>query len=308
MIRETGTFPSADGKSSSAYKIFLPEGTPRAAVLLSHGMCEYVGRYEAVAAALTEAGFVFAGADHIGHGDTAGSPEELGYLPKKGGKDILCEDLHTMRGILEARCPGLPVFLFGHSMGSFIARLYAVRHGEGLAGFIISGTGGPNPAAKAGRTAASLVAALRGGRHRSKMLDSLAFGAYNKRIENPVSKHDWLTKDAGVVARYDKDPYCNYLFTAEGFYVLSDLLVTVSEPGWAAAYPASLPTLILSGAEDPVGAYGKGPEEVARRLREAGVRDLTLTLCEGDRHEVHNETDRAERIASLISWMEARIG
>ncbi len=308
MIRETGTFPSADKKSASAYKIFLPEGTPKAAVLLSHGMCEYVGRYEEVAAAFTEAGFAFGGADHIGHGDTAKDASELGYLPKKGGKDLLCEDLHTMRGILEKRLPGLPVFLFGHSMGSFIARLYAVRHGEGLAGFVISGTGGPNPAAKAGKAAASLVAALKGGRHRSKTLDSIAFGAYNKRIEKPASKHDWLTKDAEIVARYDRDPYCNYLFTAEGFYVLSDLLATVSEPGWFAAYPAALPTLIFSGAEDPVGAYGKGPEEVARRLRGAGASDLTLTLCEGDRHEVHNETDRGERIAGLIGWMEARIG
>ncbi|MGN1472626.1 MAG: alpha/beta fold hydrolase, partial [Eubacteriales bacterium] len=129
---QTGFFPSSDGKSQSFYQIWVPEQAPRAIVLLSHGMCEYVGRYADFAEYLGSRGFVLCGADHIGHGKTARNTAELGYIPKNGGRGFLREDLHSMEKLARKTFPGLPVFLFGHSMGSFIARYYEEKYAEGL--------------------------------------------------------------------------------------------------------------------------------------------------------------------------------
>jgi len=304
---QTGTFSSSDGKSRSFYRIWTPETAPRGVVLLSHGMCEYTGRYAAFAELLGARGYALCGADHIGHGQTAPNAGELGYIPKNGGRGFLREDLHTMENLARKAFPGLPVFLLGHSMGSFIARYYVEKYAENLAGFIICGTAGPTPMAAVGKQLASATARLRGGHYRSSALDKLAFGNYCARIPDSTSKYDWLTRDPEIVSRYEKDPFCHYCFTAEGFYTLFDLLDTVSRRAWFEGYEKNLPTLIIAGDADPVGAYGNGPAEVYRRLDALGVRDLTLYLCPGARHEILNETDGKEHAARIADWLDARL-
>ena len=304
---QTGFFPSSDGKSQSFYQIWVPEQAPRAIVLLSHGMCEYVGRYADFAEYLGSRGFVLCGADHIGHGKTARNTAELGYIPKNGGRGFLREDLHSMEKLARKTFPGLPVFLFGHSMGSFIARYYEEKYAEGLSGFVICGTAGPNPLAAVGKKVASATARMRGGRYGSAARDKLACGNYCSRIRDSESRFAWLSRDPAVVSRYEQDPFCNYLFTAEGFYTLFDLLETVSRRAWFEGYDKKLPTLIIAGSADPVGAYGDGPAEVYRRLDALGVRDLTLRLCPGARHEILNETDGREHAALIADWLDARL-
>lgn len=292
MRSTTGRFTSANGISRVAYRIDTPKDGPVKGVLqLSHGMCEYVGRYEALFAALCDAGWVAAGHDHIGHGASAGSPEELGYFAEHDGWQCLVEDVHTLSNLVRRQYPDVPLVLLGHSMGSFIARETLRRYGNEYDGAIICGTAGPNPAAALGVALAELDIAIRGGHHRSAVLQNLAFGSYNRRFESRTP-YDWLTRDTSIVDRYAADPLCTFIFTSSGFRDLFTLLRRVSRRDWARCLPKELPMLLIAGDMDPVGDYGRGVKKVYARIRAAGCKDVSLKLYPGGRHEILNEINR----------------
>lgn len=285
---------------SLAYRIYEPEGEIRAVLQVSHGMCEYVGRYEAYAEHLCSLGIVLAGNDHPGHGESAERADELGAIDME---DALL-GLRAMSELLLERYEGKPLILLGHSMGSFLARLYLTRYAENLAGAIIMGTSGPDVPTGAGIALANLIIALRGKDHRSKLLKKIAFAGYLKRCGKGADKSDWLTRDRAIVDKYNADPFCNYIFTAESYHQLFNLLMVVSNETWAPNVPTDLPILLISGEDDPVGSYGKGVCKVAGALTHAGARKLTTVLIPGARHEVLNETDREETYALIDKWIE----
>lgn len=302
------TFLSADGKTAVAYKIWEPAGIPvRAVVQLSHGMCEYCGRYADYAEHLAANGVVFAGNDHLGHGDTAPDDASLGYFSDADGKELLVRDLHTMTSVLKERYPGVPLFLLGHSMGSFLARLYITEYAADIDGTIIMGTGGTDSPSGMGKLLAGLVIMFRGPRYRSKMLKNIAFSGYTKRCGKGCDKNAWLTRDADIVARYNADKFCTYTFTASAYYCLFDMVGSVSTREWAESVPTDLPVLIISGGDDPIGGFGKGTSAVAALLAGAGLRDMTLNIIPGARHEVLNETDRDEVYAYLDEWLTSHL-
>lgn len=301
------TFLSSDGKTAVSYKIWEPDGDVkniRGVVQISHGMCEYVERYAGYAAHLCELGFVVGGNDHLGHGDTAPDADSLGFIAESDGPRYLVEDVHRMTGILKERYPDVPFVLLGHSMGSFIARSYLSLYAEELDAAIIMGTGGTKNPTGLGMFVADLVSAVCGQRRRSKMLTALAFGSYNKRCGKGADMRSWLTKDKEIAARYAADPYCNYIFTAQAYHDMFSLLDSVSTEEWARSVPTDLPILLISGDEDPVGNYGKGVHQVSGLLMGVGVRDVTVKLIRGDRHEVLNETDRTEVYAVIDEWLD----
>lgn len=289
---------------SLAYRIYEPEGEIRAIVQISHGMREYIGRYEDYAEHLCSLGVVLAGNDHPGHGESVSSLDDLGFFAEKDGVELAVEGLRTMSELLLKRYDGKPLILLGHSMGSFLARLYLSQYAENLAGAIIMGTGGPDAPTGAGIALANIISLFRGERHRSKLLFSIQSAGYLKRCGKGSDPAAWLTRDSAIVEKYNDDKYCNYLFTVSGYRDLFRMLEAVSREEWAPTVPTDLPILLISGEDDPVGGYGKGVLKVAGALTGAGARKLTTVIIPGARHEVLNETDREETFALIDRWID----
>lgn len=301
-------FESANGRSKVTYYILAPEGVPtRGVVQLVHGMCEYFSRYTVFAKYLCSLGYVVCGHDQIGHGASAGRTTELGFFASKDGWKFLIEDVGRLREIVSARYPELPYFIFGHSMGSMVLRLYLAGHGEGLAGAIICGTAGPNPMARAAVQMADSTARSRGMTYRSAMLQSMAFKSYNNRFKDEHCAFSWLTRDKDVIEVYQADEKCNFIFTAVGFRDLFQLADRCNRRACFKSTPHELPLLLIAGDQDPVGAYGKGVCQVASFYRAAGQKNLDVILYKDCRHEILNELCRLDVFADVSRWLEAHL-
>lgn len=302
------SYPSSDGKNTVFATVYAPKnGEVRGVVQLSHGMIDYVARYEALADFLTGGGFVFAGNEHLGHGRTAAAASDFGFFADKDGYKLVIRDLHSMNELLHKEYQGAPLVLFGHSMGSFLARLYANEHPETISALVIHGTGGKNPAAPMGKALVSLLSCFFGKRHRSKLVNSIAFGSYNNRFDKSEGHNAWLTRDLSRVATRDTDPYTSFLFTLSGYYDLFTMLERCNSKEWFKNYKKSLPTLIMSGLMDPVGDYGKGVMYVYEGLKSEGVENLSLKTYEGARHELFNEYNMDEVFSDLLLFLEEAV-
>ena len=301
---EKFTYQSSDGKNTVRATVFAPADREAVGIVtLSHGMRDYVDRYKNLAEYLTERGYILAGNDHLGHGETAACPEDLGYFAERDGYSYVLDDLYRMNSEIKSAYPGLPVVLLGHSMGSFLARLYAEKYSDSVDGVIIHGTGGRNPLLGIGKTIISFIRRIKGDRHRSPLVTGIAFGSYNKRFDSSEGEEAWLTRDLSQIAGRDTDPYCAFTFTAAGYADLFNMIGLCNTDAHFAAYPKTLPTLIVSGEDDPVGDYGKGVKFVYEKLKNAGVSKLDVKLYPGARHELFNETNRQEVFADIYGWI-----
>lgn len=299
------TFISSDGSTAIAYEIYSPaEGAVRAVLQVSHGMCEYIGRYADFAGYLCNHGIALAGNCHRGHGESAADDDELGYFGgADGDRRTLVDDLHIMNGVIKTRFPGVPVILMGHSMGSFVARLFLTRYAEDVDGAIIMGTAGRGAPTGIAIALANIICSLRGPHHRSRMLARMAFSGYLSHCERGCDKSAWLTHDEEIVKKYNADKYCTFIFTVSAYRELFLMLDEVNADDWAPQLPTDMPLLLISGDEDPVGGFGKGVREVAARLTAAGLSRLTTKLIPGGRHEILNEVDRAETYLYILNWI-----
>lgn len=303
MITKEYSFPSVTGLSDIYAKSWAPaNGRVKAVFQILHGMAEHIARYEPFASYLCSQGFAVFANDHIGHGKSAADMESLGYFGEEGGWKAFARDAKQLTELAREEYPGVPVILFGHSMGSFVARYYTERYGHEIDGAIYCGTSGENPAAGVAVGLATFVAKRKGNHYRSEFINRLAFGAYNKKCASPRTAFDWLTKEQAIVDRYVQDPYCGFLFTAAGYRDLFSVLHHVSTPNWYRKVPAQLPILLVSGEMDPVGAYGKGVRQVYRDLKQTGHSGVVLKLYPEDRHEILNETDREVVFADIAAW------
>ncbi len=298
------TLPSSDGKNKLHAEIYTPKTrSAKGVVQLAHGMQDYVARYSELADFLTGEGYIFAGHHHLGHGKTAQTAEDFGFFAEQGGVELLVEDMHVMNKYLRSQFPAIPLVLFGHSMGSFITRLYITEHPHSMRGAIIHGTGGPNPLLGMGKALASLIKAIKGPRHRSALITSLAFGSYNSKFPKEEGHNAWLTRDIAAVRGRDEDEFQNFPFTVSAFIDLFTMLGKCNSREWFEKYPKDLPTLIMSGNMDPVGDYGKGVDYVYKQLLMAGASELEIKTYDGARHELFRETNKAEVFADILSWL-----
>lgn len=302
-IKTTGSFPSTNGKDTIAYYVYTPKTEVRGVVQISHGMCEYIGRYEEFVDFLTGKGVAVCGNDHLGHGNSVSSTEELGFFAEEEGWQYLSKDLFRMTRRMKRQFSGVPYILLGHSMGSFVARHYITVYGDELDGAAIIGTSGGEVLEKLGLGIAKSIETVKGNHFRSEKLNRLMFGLSNERISNHRTDYDWVTRDEEIVDRYNEDAYCNFIFTASGFVDLVKLLGKVSDPVWPYLVPKDLPILIASGDADPVGNYGKGVEKVYRSLKEQDC-DVSLKIYEGARHEILNEINRRDVYKDILKWLD----
>lgn len=301
---ENISVPSSNGKNDLQGVVYVPEGTPVGILQISHGMCEYIGRYSRFMEYMAERGYIVCGHDHLGHGST--SPQaDYGYFGSSDGYKYLVNDLHRITEYMKKIYGDLPYFLLGHSMGSFIARLYLSKYSHELKGAVICGTGGPDPKSKIGILMASLVGFFRGEKHRSKLLDTMGFGSFNKKFAPARTSKDWLTRDNSIVDKYLQDPKCMFIFTASGFRDLSKLSSLSNSKAWYSSLNKDLPLLLISGDMDPVGNYGSGVRKVYDRLKEAGVKNADIKLYKDCRHELLNEINYKEIYSDTAEWMDS---
>lgn len=307
--REELRFASADGASTIRALLWLPAGgaEPRGVVQIIHGMAEHVERYDGFARTLAARGLAVCGDDHIGHGASA-DPSRYGCLPARGGAEALVEDEHRLRQLAAARVGAdAPHFLFGHSLGSYIARVYLPEHGRGLAGVVLSGTGTlPVAVSWAGHALARLIAATRGEDRRSRLLDHMGVGAYARAVPGPTSC-EWLSHNEGNVADYVADRRCGFAFSAGGYAAVTKLTARACSLSWARRAPHDVPLLFVAGAEDPVGERGRGVRKAAELARRAGQKEVDVRIYEGMRHEILNEDDGARVASDVASWIEAHL-
>ncbi len=300
------TFKTEDGAEIFTRK-WLPDGgvNPKAVVQISHGMAEHSERYGRFAAALVEAGYAVYANDHRGHGKTAGSLENVGYFADENGDALVTGDMLRLTMIVKDEHPNVPVFLFGHSMGSLLSRSYILSHAAEIKGVILSGTGGdPGLLGKIGMLITNFEIWRKGKKYRSPLLTKLTFGDFNKPFRPNRTDFDWLSRDEAEVDKYVEDPYCGGMFTAGFFHDLLTCVGEVNDPGNIKNVPYDLPIYIFSGDKDPVGKDTKGIRQVYEAFKKVGVRDVELKFYEGGRHEMLNETNREEVHRDVIEWLD----
>ena len=307
MVRHEFTFPSADQKTAIHAVEWLPEGQPRAVLQISHGVAEYILRYEPLAAFLTERGFAVVGHDHLGHGTSVAPGGARLYFGPKGSWNWVVEDLHTRRTLAAAQFPDLPYFLLGHSMGSFLTRTYLIRWPGTVDGAVLSGTGQEKaPLVAFGRLLAGGLAALKGPDYVSPLIYELSLGAYNKKFQPARTRADWLSRDRDMVDANLNDPLCAFQPTVSMFRDMMEGLQFIASKKNLSKMDVDTPIYFLSGDQDPVGSMGRGVRKVEAMFRSAGCRDVTVKLYAGGRHEMFNELNRQEVMEDLLVWLEQR--
>ena len=303
---ERFSYRSCTGTSEIAAYVWLPEGKPAAVIQIVHGMAEHASRYDDIARCFADAGYAVYAEDHLGHGDSINGEGVKGYFAPEHGWDCVVNDVMTLHGIIKERHPGLPMVLYGHSMGSFLARTCASRFPNEFDALIFSGTAGKNPVLAIAHAMANANAKRNGGKVPDEKLNGMAFGSYLKRIKNARTPFDWLTRDNAIVDEYIKDDLCGFTFTSAAFRDLFEGLGEIAGKKWAQKV-ANVPICLIAGREDPVGSYGKGVVEVSEDLLKTGHTKVVLQLYEGGRHEMHNEINRDEVYRGLLAFLRSAV-
>ncbi|MFP3043431.1 alpha/beta hydrolase [Treponema primitia] len=294
---------------------WMPQGPARAVLLIVHGMAEHSLRYEPLALRLAKEGFEVWAADARGHGMTAdrtvndpGKGGLLGHCADRNGFFRVVADINILVDAVKAAHPELPLYILGHSWGSFLTQAYIEAHGDRLSGCLLSGTRGPDGLKiTLGAPLMGLIAMLRGSRRHSRLSVALADGAYNKPFRPNRTPFDWLSRDDKQTDAFAADPLCGNICSS-GFY--RDLLRALGEihrPQAMDRIPRTLPIYIFCGSADPVGDMGKSPSALISAYRSMGIRDLEFVLYPDARHELLNETNREEVMGNILRWLTRRL-
>ena len=283
---------------------WIPAGEIKTVVQFVHGIAEYVERYDDFAQFLNEHGILVVAEDHMGHGKSICDVTPKGCF--SGGWHTAVKDTYRlMKNTMEA-FPGVPYILFGHSMGSFMARTILARHpNSGISGAVICGSAWmPGAVITAGKAVASMVCKQSGAENPSALLQKMMFGGYNKKIEHPRTASDWLSRDQKIVDAYEADPLCGFVPSAGLVRDMMNGLQYIQDPANLDAMKKDLPIFFIAGGDDPVGGYGEGVRKAAEEFKKHGMEHVDLKIYPLCRHEIHNEINRQEVYQDVLAWIE----
>lgn len=301
-------FNSSTGKNKIHARMCVPDAEPRAIVQIIHGIAEYIGRYDEFMSFLADNGIIAVGTDHLGHGKSIESEEQTGFFAYDNGWDYVVRDEEVLRLAMHENYPELPIIVFGHSMGSFMTRTLLIRYPDAFNAAIISGTGNQGAAlVNGGLFMGNLVTGLWGAHHYSKFLNNLAFGSYNKIYENPKTEYDWLSRDEANVQKYIDDPLCGFIPSCSLFRDMMTGVKFITNKKNLTAMNKDMPVYFMSGDMDPVGECGKGVQKAYNNFLEAGMKDVSIKLYPGGRHEMLNEINKDEVYADILAWLNSKI-
>lgn len=305
------TFLSSDGKTQLHGMLWEPEGTePRAVLQLCHGVGEHIARYDGFARALNAQGIAVAGHDHLGHGSSLPEGGTPVYFGAGNTWNTVVDDIYVLHQRLKQRYPHTPLCIMGHSMGSFLTRTYLIRYPGTVRAAILMGTGWqPHAAITGGLALANAIAAVAGENSTSELVTELAFGSYNKPFAPNRTKSDWLSADEANVDAFIADPMCYSDATVGLFRQMLHGIRFNQRMSHLRQMDKDMPVLFVSGDKDPVGACGKGVRQSFAAFRAAGMRDCTLKLYPGLRHEILNEGAYAAQVTEdILTWLTERLG
>ncbi|EGT2202802.1 hydrolase, alpha/beta fold family protein [Clostridioides difficile] len=303
------TFKGEEGLDIYTYK-WEDENikNPKAVVQIAHGMAETAQRYETFAKVLTKNGYIVYINDHRGHGKTAKIIENVGHLAEKEGFRCLVEDMYTLTNIIKKENEDLPIYLFGHSMGSFASQRYIMDYSNNLSGLILCGSNGKQGIIlNLAHMIINREIKKYGRRSRSNKINDLIFGGEIIR-RNEKTKFDWLSRDKEQVEKYINDPFCGVVCSCGFFYDLIQGLKEIEDKENLKKVPLDVPIYIISGDKDPIGKNGKGVLRLRDRYIKLGVKDVTCKLYKGGRHELLNEINKEEVFEDVICWLNNKIG
>lgn len=300
------TFPSANGHTQlHAMEWADSSREPIAVLQITHGVAEYIQRYDGFAQYLAEKGFIVTGHDHLGHGRSVDTGDCSVYFCDENGWETVVNDVRSLQQLTKAKYPHLPYFLLGHSMGSFVTRTFLIRYAGTVDGAIVMGSGW-QPALKlaGGRTVAKLAAKRYGRRAASRFINDLAFGGYNKAFSPNKTDFDWIAADPDTVKAYAMDPLCGQCVTIGLFQDMLGGIHFNQQMENLRKMDVNTPILFISGQDDPVGDMGKGVVLSRDAFTAAGVKDTSLLLYPGLRHEILNEASREQVYGDILHWLE----
>lgn len=301
-------FESRDNLDKIHAMEWLPEGKPICVLQIIHGMAEHISCYDHFAKDMAKRGFLVVGNDHLGHGSSVSRGAPYGYFCKEEAATVVVRDVHRLKKIVQEENVGVPYFILGHSMGSFILRNYLIRYGKGIDGALIVGSGIQKRGMLSfGKAITSVLAVFQGWKHVSKIMDVIAFGAYNNRIKDKQTSFDWICTDKDRVDSYIRDEQCGFTFTLNGFHTLFTLIERVTGTDKLAAMPVDLPILLAAGAQDPVGAYGESIKKIYQEYVSLGLKDVTIKIYDEYRHEIMNETNKLLVYEDFYQWIISRL-
>ncbi len=304
IIKQTFNFRTNDGETISTIS-WIPENiSPKAIIQIVHGMAEYANRYDHFARFLCDNGFAVYANDHRGHGYTLHN-SKVGFFAKKDGWECVVNDLKKLNSIIKEKHQNIPIIMFGHSMGSFMARTFAIDFGRNIDALILCGTAfDPGKKANIGIALSKILGFLVKPYTKSHLLNYLTFGNYNKTYKPRYSKFDFISRDQNVVKKYTNDPLCGLICSNSFFGDLLTGLKYINSSKNIKRMPLDLPIFIISGEADPVGNYGDGVKKVSELFIQCGYKNTTLKLYPEARHELVNEINKEEVYYDILRWIE----
>lgn len=298
----------SDGEEVFFKKWYDEDAKPKAILQLAHGMAEHINRYHEFASFLVSKGVFVYGNDHRGHGQTGEKSGLFGFFAEEDGFERVVEDLKEINDFIHEQYPDIPVFIMGHSMGSFLVRRFVQRFQGVVNGAIISGTGGnPGLLGKIGKSLAKSQIRKIGKRTGSPLMNKMTFGSYNKGVTDVQTEFDWLTSDRKEVQKYIDDPHCGFISTAGFYYDLLSGLETIHKNQEVAKIEKDLPFFFFSGDKDPVGGNSKGVLSAIQQYKKTGIQKIEYKFYKEGRHEMLNETNRDEVMADIVEWIEKQL-